>query len=160
MEELNLEQRINALEHNFDVVSIQYFKNILTLQNKTTKEIGNYSIKNNVETINIKNSKINKIKLTNKSDSAVIINNFSINDKIIASTTKNLFNYIVGALDKDIEKNIIKIYNYIKNNIEWDYPLNLTEEVSEPLKLFYIYGRGLCDDQAAALITLVKFFRC
>tara|TARA_Y100001980_G_C14535154_1_gene311652 strand:- start:111 stop:1454 length:1344 start_codon:yes stop_codon:yes gene_type:complete len=149
-------ERLLAIEHNLKVINQKTNAAILNIQNLSSEKIKEININSSqFEFFVDENTSLNEFTLMNEEKYPITLKNLVINDRALPYSQSDLVKLILkDKYIKTKEDEVIELFNFVRNKVQWDYPLNLTEEVSEPLKLLYVYGYGLCDDKASALVNL------
>lgn len=154
-----LKIKLAKLEQNFFNLSYR----LLQEQNKSSDKKCNFIYEKEFDSANTQFEiseidKVNSVTISNISKENIEIKNFRINKKILPFQIDDLVNHIVKE-EKEPEKQIKLIFKFVKNNLNWDYPDNLSDDFSEPLNILFSYGYGLCDDQVKCFVTLLSYLK-
>lgn len=149
-------ERFLAIEHNLELIHKKTNLTMLNMQNRLSEEIKKINITSNqIEFFIDEDASLSEFTLMNQAKYPITLKNLNINDTVLPYSQRDLVELILKNKNVTTKENeVIELFNFVRNHVQWDYPLDLSEEVSEPLKLFYIYGYGLCDDKASALVNL------
>jgi|GEM_PF-4597946 len=128
-----------------------------------SKEINQKIINERQNYINIYYNNIQILKNIDNNNKILSIIN-STNKKIYLKsfplfyTKDNIKNKININNNNLSEENVLKIYQFIKNNSYHSYPLFKSDELHYPTYFFSIYGSGFCDDVAKNFDYLANLY--
>lgn len=152
----DMESRVSALEKNLLNLSYMLFAEKRSSANNTPgyrfeKDINSKQISFAVD----EKIYVESFAVMNMADKEIEIRNLKINNKILPYDIGTLIEHIVET-EKSDEMRTKLIFEFIRDNTNWDYPKNLSDEYSEPFNLLYHSGFGLCDDQAKCFVSMLN----